>query len=389
MAYAIMRCKKLKGMGSVAGALKHCFRERETFNADSSRTPDNEHGLADSTDKAMGKLREMLPEKRRKDAVLSIEYLITASPQWWETASPDQQDEFFNRSYDWLTNKYGADRVVVATVHRDETTPHLSAFVVPLTPDGRLSAKDFIGDRKRMSQDQTDFAKQVASLGLERGIEGSKAHHRTISEYYARIAMPVPETPAVVVPEPSVGDRFTVQKYGEKVAESVMEQLRPHLQTLGAKALERDQAVEERNKAVEDRGKAINDKKFYQDHSNKAYQSLGRAQADADSKAQASIRSRELELDALKESVVDEVVAEMQARHHEQQKAERVQAELRQQLALTQKELHEATQEQQRFFNILLDSSNAQILQFVERERGAREEWREANRPKKDRDIER
>lgn len=39
MAFAIMRCKKLKGMGSVAGAIKHCFRERETFNADPARTP--------------------------------------------------------------------------------------------------------------------------------------------------------------------------------------------------------------------------------------------------------------------------------------------------------------------------------------------------------------
>ncbi|KAA1877038.1 plasmid recombination enzyme, partial [Escherichia coli] len=31
--YAIMRCKKLTGMGSVASALQHCYRERETPNA--------------------------------------------------------------------------------------------------------------------------------------------------------------------------------------------------------------------------------------------------------------------------------------------------------------------------------------------------------------------
>lgn len=250
MAYAIMRCKKLKGMGSVAGALKHCFRERETFNADPARTPDNEHGLADSTDKAMGKLREMLPEKRRKDAVLSVEYLITASPQWWKTASPDQQDEFFNRAHNWLADKYGADRLVVATVHRDETTPHLSAFVVPLTIDGRLSAKDFIGDRKRMSQDQTEFAQRVASLGLERGLEGSKAHHRTISEYYARVAMPAPKVPAVDVPEPSVGERLSPRKYGERVAESALAQLTPYLATLRAKANETDSSKEEAKRSL-------------------------------------------------------------------------------------------------------------------------------------------
>ena len=55
--YAIMRCKKLSSMGSVASSLKHAYRERETPNADSSRTPDNEHRAASTTDEAMGKLR--------------------------------------------------------------------------------------------------------------------------------------------------------------------------------------------------------------------------------------------------------------------------------------------------------------------------------------------
>ena len=64
MAYAIMRCKKLASAGSVASSLRHCYRERETANADAARTPQNEHGAASSTDEAMGKLRAMLPAKR-------------------------------------------------------------------------------------------------------------------------------------------------------------------------------------------------------------------------------------------------------------------------------------------------------------------------------------
>ncbi|WP_308370368.1 plasmid recombination protein, partial [Serratia marcescens] len=79
--------------------------------------------------------RERLPEKRRKDAVLAVEYVMTASPEWWNTASSDQQQGFFTRSGEWLADKYGADNIVTATVHRDELTPHLSAFVVPRTAD--------------------------------------------------------------------------------------------------------------------------------------------------------------------------------------------------------------------------------------------------------------
>lgn len=102
MAFAIMRAKKLNSMGTVAAALQHCYRDRETPNADQERTPYNDHLAARSTDEAMGKLRERLPEKRRKDAVLAVEYVMSASPEWWQTASADQQREFFKRSTECL-----------------------------------------------------------------------------------------------------------------------------------------------------------------------------------------------------------------------------------------------------------------------------------------------
>ncbi len=185
--YAIMRCKKLTGMGSVASALQHCYRERETPNANAERTPENYCSVSKSTDQAMGRVRELLPEKRRKDAVLAVEYVMTASPEWWKEATPRQQAEFFARSEQWLENKYGKDRVVAAVVHRDEATPHLSAFVVPLTQDGRLSAKEFIGGRSKMRDDQSTYAESVKKLGLERGIEGSRATHQTVQHYYESI----------------------------------------------------------------------------------------------------------------------------------------------------------------------------------------------------------
>ena len=202
-AYAIMRCKKLASMGSVASSLKHCFRERETLNANPERTPSNMHakGAARSTDEAMGKLRTMLPEKRRKDAVLAVEYLLTASPEWWAKATPEEQQKFFQRSHAWLAKKYGADRIIVATVHKDETSPHLSAFVVPLTQDGRLSAKEFIGNRAQMQADQTSFAAAVRDLGLERGIPGSKAKHQSIRAHYAAIAAGEKDVPQLTAEE--------------------------------------------------------------------------------------------------------------------------------------------------------------------------------------------
>ena len=187
MAFAIMRAKKLKTMANVTASLNHCYRERETMNADVERTPDNEHRAAESTVDAVTKLKTILPSKRRKDAVLAIEYVLTASPEWWVTASGAEQQQFFDASEKWLADKYGQQNIITATIHRDEISPHLSAFVAPVTQDGRLSAKEFIGNKAKMSKDQTSFASVVQHLRLERGIEGSKATHQSIKQHYAAI----------------------------------------------------------------------------------------------------------------------------------------------------------------------------------------------------------
>lgn len=256
--YAIMRCKKLSSFGNVGAALKHCYRERETPNADPELTRQNEHHAAKTTDEAMGKLRNLLPEKRRKDAVLVVEYVMTASPDWWKQASQEQQAEFFARSKKWLSDKYGADRIITATVHRDEKSPHLSAFVVPLTQDGRLSAKEFIGDRKKMSQDQTTFAAAVADLGLERGIEGSNTRHTRLKTFYEALERPAMVQQVTITPEALEPRTYKPQGLVERLGltkrvetqETIARRLTKRVQEGYAKAVEMASiARQEREKA--------------------------------------------------------------------------------------------------------------------------------------------
>ena len=52
---------------------------------------------------------------------------------------------------------------------------------------GGLNAKKMVWGRAKLSQTQTDFANEVKSLGLERGLENSKARHKTIQKFYAEI----------------------------------------------------------------------------------------------------------------------------------------------------------------------------------------------------------
>ncbi len=189
MRYAIMRMNKLKGLGATARSLQHNFREVETPNADMERSTANIHSVS-GTDEALGLLRrrlESLDRKVRKDAVTCVEYLMTASPEWFASADQDQKDAFFEGSREWLEDKYGKENIVSFSIHQDETTPHIAAHVAPITKDGRLSAKELIGAKKQMQEDQTSFAAKHEHIGLERGVMGSKAVHQDIKAYYASV----------------------------------------------------------------------------------------------------------------------------------------------------------------------------------------------------------
>ena len=104
------------------------------------------------------------------------------------------QDAYFTDALAWLKERHGAENLIYAGIHRDETTPHLYAYVVPLDPQGKLNCRHFLGGAKALSQMQTDFAERVGQRhGLQRGIEGSKARHTTVRQYYAALQQ---ETPA-------------------------------------------------------------------------------------------------------------------------------------------------------------------------------------------------
>ena len=189
MSYAILRTEKLKTMGNIAASLSHNYRLRMTPNADPTRLKNNEHDLKTAR-QVMDGIKNRLPEKTRKNAVLAIEYLITASPDWNGWKNKEKDSEFFDKAKEWLIKKHGAENVISTTIHRDETTPHMAVYVVPIDSKGNLNAREFLGGRAKLSKMQTDFHDQVKDLGLERGLEGSKAEHTTIKDFYAEIQKP-------------------------------------------------------------------------------------------------------------------------------------------------------------------------------------------------------
>jgi hypothetical protein len=187
--------------------------------------------------------------------VLAIEYLVTASPESMASKDRPGQDAYFADALAWLKAKHGAENVVHAGIHRDETTPHMYAYVVPRVGD-KLNCRAFLGGAKALSAMQTDFAQRVGRPhGLERGLEGSKARHTTVQAYYARVNGVKAPAPPIRVPEPSMGDRINPKDYGLRVARQVLDVVEPELKQ-GAAARAELELQRKRVREVEETARA-------------------------------------------------------------------------------------------------------------------------------------
>lgn len=193
--YAVVHMMKIKS-GAVGGIQSHNNREHEPKtnpDVDMSRSEDNYDLIScDNYKRSIKeKLSNLVESSRavRKDAVVVCNFIVTSDNETMNALGADRQREFFEDSVKWFSDRYGADRVLNATVHMDETTPHLHIGVMPITQDGRLSAKA-IFTKSEMKAIQTEFARDVGEkYGLERGVEGSERTHLSEARFKEQKAL--------------------------------------------------------------------------------------------------------------------------------------------------------------------------------------------------------
>lgn len=193
--YAVVHMMKIKS-GAVGGIQSHNNREHEPKtnpDVDMSRSEDNYDLIScDNYKRSIKeKLSNLVESSRavRKDAVVVCNFIVTSDNETMNALGTDRQREFFQDSVKWFSDRYGADRVLNATVHMDETTPHLHIGVMPITQDGRLSAKA-IFTKTEMKAIQTEFTRDVGEkYGLERGIEGSERTHLSEARFKEQKAL--------------------------------------------------------------------------------------------------------------------------------------------------------------------------------------------------------
>lgn len=230
--YAVLHAEKCKG--NLTGIGQHIDRAHTPHNADPERAHLNEELVqprsSNLTDDVNHRIKEGYTKKKniRKDAVKAMRVVLSGSPEQMQRIGKDdaQFREWKKANLEFFSERFGKANLVRFSLHMDESTPHIHAVVVPLSPDGELSAKKMFGGPKELTQLQTDYAEAMKRFGLGRGKENSTAKHTDIREYYARVNNQEHLFPEVKVPHKNILEsEESFQKRGQKELAPIFEAL--------------------------------------------------------------------------------------------------------------------------------------------------------------------
>lgn len=220
MGFAVIHIEKGTA-GKAAGLGRHIDRTKNVPNADPARSNLNYHVRDNGngpcivrepdTRSLQERIRDRIAEGYtgntavRKDAVTHLNIVLTGSHEDMKRIEMDGRlEQWTMENWKFVCDRYGARNVMEFAVHMDERTPHIHCVVVPITAQGRLSAKSVMGDRRSLSKLQEDYGRAMfSSFGLERGVKGSTATHDSVREFYGRVdrALHYDYEPAPLLPE--------------------------------------------------------------------------------------------------------------------------------------------------------------------------------------------
>lgn len=222
-AFVVFRTQKIKSGGGINAAAAHNLRTRETPNADPAKQNLVLVRLPEGKTAHEAVMNQIGTQTIRKNAVLAVEVLISASPSYFRPGREDRAGEWDQDRLDawravmepWIAEQF--PHAVSVVLHLDEATPHYQLIDVPLDENGKLNCrKKYGGDNRTdgLAAWQTAAALPVAKLGIARGIAGSTAEHQEIKRFYGHVNRATPELPPVrtpaptPLPEPSLAERI-------------------------------------------------------------------------------------------------------------------------------------------------------------------------------------
>lgn len=201
MGYTVWHMTK----GKVAGGLGHHIdrtegEEHTYIHADSKRKHLNKEMSIHKDKEMFQAIDEVIknrgenqgrekPKTVRKDAVRFVESIFSGSNYDMKQIEKEGKiDEWYRDNYEFACQEFGEENIVRFALHLDEETAHIHCVSVPITSEGKLSAKKVMGNPVELRKKQDRYADAMKKWGLQRGVSGSNRKHDDRDSYMKRVA---------------------------------------------------------------------------------------------------------------------------------------------------------------------------------------------------------
>ena len=179
--YAIMRFAKYKGP-EISNIEAHNERTKEKYasnpDIDCSRSKYNFH-LIEPAVRYRAEAENQIQAagcRTRTDSIRVVEVMFTATPEFFKGKKLPEVRRYFEEALHFFEQYQSRETIISAVVHMDEKTSHMHLSFVPLTADGRLSAKEIVGNKKKLTWWQDKYWEHMVQKypDLERGESASQ-----------------------------------------------------------------------------------------------------------------------------------------------------------------------------------------------------------------------
>jgi len=253
--------------------------------------------------------------KTRKDSVRVIDTIITASPSFFKGKKRVEVKAFFERATEFMAGKVGRDNIFTAVVHMDEKSPHMHLCFTPITEDGRLTAKEVIGDRNRLTQWQDDYFSYMVKAypDLERGESASVTGRRHIpTRVFKQAANLTKQKAQIEAVLGSINPINAGKKRDEAIA--LLKKFIPGMEDYEKQARKYRKEI----KALEAENAKLENEKAASEQKAEASENARKGKMLATAQLQADYRNLQRFVDSLPEDIVKQAQQQPQKSHQQQ-----------------------------------------------------------------------
>ena len=182
----VINILKMKNNQQIELVAHHNLRQVDSRNVNQAKTKLNKYFIGQPKTDILQELEEKLLKvpKYRKDAVKTINLVLSASPEFFEDKNKLKQWEQLTQK--WAEDTFGKQNIIYSVIHYDEKTPHFHICLVPIK-DGKLNASYWLDGPAKLHKLHDSLNQCLKPLGLNRGKKAIKSTQVELSDFYKKV----------------------------------------------------------------------------------------------------------------------------------------------------------------------------------------------------------